>query len=167
MSKINTTPRGLQEFAGNTAQGQNPDELSRIVGPNVDIVPYWSVDKTKAISATGAVTGSGFGVTIPVPTSEIWVPLVASAVITGLDPGDTVRVQLEILSPADLRVAYGQPFDAVGSVAVNDRYSIGHLFPQRILIPSGWKFTAIVEAETFTQPSENLTFSMIYVELKA
>ena len=56
MSKINRLPKGLQEFLGNTAQGQNPDELSQTVVPTLEMQQYHALDQMKWVQATRTIT---------------------------------------------------------------------------------------------------------------
>lgn len=79
MSKINQVPSSLQSLLGNVNQGVNPSDLSGVVSPGVDLVPFWGLEKTKfrvAASSIGHVIGQG--VEMVVPAGEAWVPLAVS-----------------------------------------------------------------------------------------
>lgn len=81
MSKINTLPLGLQEFLGNTAQGNNPSELSGVVAGGFDMFPFWAAQKNQIGFATGNVVGTvGQGLQLLVPAGEAWI--ISSAHIT-------------------------------------------------------------------------------------
>lgn len=75
MSRINTVPKGLQSFLGNTNFGDNPSELSEVAAPVVQLNPFLQVDQMRARSSAAITTVNSPGNAIEqfaVPQNKIW-----------------------------------------------------------------------------------------------
>lgn len=74
MGRINTVPRGLQGFLGNTNFGDNPSELARETQATIDLNKFLQVDKMRSyISAAVAVAAGNSNVDrIVVPENQLW-----------------------------------------------------------------------------------------------
>lgn len=74
MSRINTVPRGLQAFLGNTNFGDNPSEMHRIASGTVELSRFLITDKVRTwASAPSAVNAGGtIFATQTVPLNECW-----------------------------------------------------------------------------------------------
>lgn len=98
---INERPRGLNSFLGNDDFGFNPDELSKLVVPMVDIEPFigkaiWATDTIAAVNAVGQFSFAN----LRVPKGERW--LVTNFTVFGLaGAGETVQVNGTIQEPKD------------------------------------------------------------------
>ena len=168
MSKINRLPKGLQEFLGNTAQGQNPDELSQTVVPTLEMQQYHALDQMKWVQATRTITTIGNGAFFPVPTNEIWRPIYLSGNMTGLEEGDDIRLEIAVFDPAGNRhtLGYGPAYSQPAYSVLNARYAFGFTWPMQILHSSGWIFSVIANDINFTQPSETLTAQFAYIRMR-
>ena len=161
MSKINTLPKGLQQFLGNTHQGVNPSELSQTVQPQVDLQPFWSADKLKWFSNAVTVTTPGNGNIVVVPQGELWSPVVHSGRITGLTPADTVAISTEIWAPDSTRfITSSVPTQT--AITTNDTFSSQWVPDRDVWYPGGYKFVSITFELSIASPSETLTHSLIY-----
>lgn len=172
MSKINTLPKGLQEFLGNTSQGQNPSELNQEVRPIIDLFSFWAVDKTKHTTKTQAITQSGIQIFLgPVPVGETWVPLHMGAILTGIEEGDDIRMRLGAFQRAALSELVLKTGDTYSNPALgpttSNQYSVGYTWPRVEMYPAGASFAMTAEHVNFTQPSENITVSLTYVQLRS
>ena len=76
MSRINTVPRGLQSFLGNTNMGDNPSELSPVAAGVVNLERFLAIDRMRSISSGGTVIPAGSGradvFSITVPDNKLW-----------------------------------------------------------------------------------------------
>lgn len=80
MSRINTVPKGLQSFLGNTNFGDNPSEMSEVAAPIVDLNPFLQVDQVRAYESA-VITQNAPPVLInslTVPENELWFILAAA-----------------------------------------------------------------------------------------
>lgn len=80
MGPIQTLPVGLTGLLNLKSHGRVPDELDSIVGPSVDILPFWlnsrievldSATYTKTVGPTG-ISVQSFTTAIQVPANEWW-----------------------------------------------------------------------------------------------
>lgn len=164
MSKINTVPRGLQGYLGNTAQGINPDELARVVQSQVDLSPFYNVDRMRIATATVTGTTPEGGAIVRVPTGEIWQPIMMSSYAKTFTVGDVARLSCEIWSPASNRV----------QIAVSDQITIGdvldtvsaqYVWSYPMYFPSGWGFVAMGQ-EFDVAVAETKELNMFYYRLE-
>lgn len=80
MGPIQTLPVGLTGLLNLKTHGRVPDELDSLVGPSVDILPFWlnsrieildSATYTKSVTSTG-ISVQSFTTPIQVPANEWW-----------------------------------------------------------------------------------------------
>lgn len=77
MSRINKVPQGLQSLLASQNLGVNPSELSPVVTPTVDLLPFWTLGTiqtfTSAVSLDPVAVGAG-GVlwSKAIPAAEAW-----------------------------------------------------------------------------------------------
>lgn len=75
-SGINRAPLGLQSLLGTKALGQNPDALSELVRPIVDLAPFWWAQQRWQVSQTvdpgTFAVGEITSLRITVPQNEVW-----------------------------------------------------------------------------------------------
>jgi hypothetical protein len=74
MSRINTVPRGLQSFLGNTNMGDNPSELSQVTAPVVNLSEWLRIDRMRAFSSAGTIVLAPPTdiVSLTVPDNKLW-----------------------------------------------------------------------------------------------
>jgi hypothetical protein len=73
MSRINTVPRGLQSFLGNTNMGDNPTEMSPVAAPVVDLDGWLRIDKMRSYVSAGTVMLTiGDVVSLTVPDNKLY-----------------------------------------------------------------------------------------------
>lgn len=74
MGRINTVPRGLQSFLGNSNFGDNPAEMSGVAAPTVAIDRFLEVDQTRSYVSAAVLVAAGNAQVdrIVVPDNELW-----------------------------------------------------------------------------------------------
>lgn len=83
MSKINQPPFGLQSLFGSKNFGDNPSELSQVVGTGVDLLPFIAAERIDYRRATVLTQARGDTVDIKVPLGELWMLLNANFSLPG------------------------------------------------------------------------------------
>ena len=165
VSKINQPPRGLQDFLGNVNQGINPHELDHRVAPGVDLVPFWGVDKIRMLVNTGNVTGAvGQGIELAVPAGEVWIPIAVSGDWFLLTT-EIGRIALHMTDPAGNARTVIAKSELVTAGAGTEAISCGLAFPQRFVMPTGWKFRCQVETSTVAG-AQSMSVDVMYYRLR-
>lgn len=136
MSRINRVPFGLQEFLGNTSQGNNPSELLEQVRPGFNMWPLWGVDKIEYQEFSVSTGSLGAGATLTVPLGKVWMPLHFSG-RTGMALAGVQQLALRITDPASGVSAILQQSALMTAVQANQSLSVHHSFPQPLLLASG------------------------------
>ena len=75
MGRINTVPKGLQAYLGNTNFGDNPTELGAVAAAIVDLDKFLRADKMRAYVSpvlAGVSVGRTQVARIEVPENELW-----------------------------------------------------------------------------------------------
>lgn len=73
MSRINRVPFGLQDLLGSQNFGDNPSELSSVVAPVLDMLPFLSAERYSYSYQSGNISNNGAMASgISVPDGEIW-----------------------------------------------------------------------------------------------
>lgn len=144
MSKVNTLPKGLQEFLGNTSQGVNPSDLSGTVSPGIDLYPFWSADKIRNVVSNANIGAVGQFAALQVPAGESRIPIAISADIQ-IAAGERWRINVHLTDPAGNARSIVCQSDTVTGAAT-EFVSCSHVWGQNLLIPSGWFFIAFCEA---------------------
>lgn len=165
MTIINRLPKGLQEFLGNTAQGQNPSELRQDVFPTIDMSPFWSLDRTKYKRQTGTITTIGNGAFITIPPGEVWMPFHMSAIMTGFTVGDVVRMNLSLFPPNGDNFVLASGVN-IGLTDIVERVGVSYDWKRPILYSDGMIFGGGVERLDIASPSEAITLNLMYVEMR-
>jgi len=103
MSRVNTTPKTLQDLLGNTAAGINPSELLNDVRPTTDLFPLWAIDKQDYVTFNGQIAAVFQQQTIRVPRGEVWIPMFMSADITSNGFNEEFRLVVGVADEANLQ----------------------------------------------------------------
>lgn len=164
MSKINRLPKGLQEFLGNTAAGQNPDTLLNDVRPVIDLTPHWSFEETKWISATGAVALPNQGSFFVVPDGELWAPIHIGARINNFPAGANVVYSVRLLRASASEQVVLNASGVRTNVNAGDVSSWGYSFPQRTFYGAGAILSIVVDR---ISDAATMNGAMEYVRLRA
>lgn len=82
MTQINKQPSGLSNFLGVQSGGQNPDDLSSIVRPVIDIEPFYTPDRLRAVSEAFSLNEGQIDF-VEVPAGEVWKVVNLSLIQTG------------------------------------------------------------------------------------
>lgn len=164
-SKVNTPPRGLQDFLGNVNQGVNPHELNHTVNPGVDLIPFWGVDKTTTTIASGSVNGTiGQGIELRVPSGEIWMPVAVSGQYF-YAIGNTRAISLRLQTPSGgglVIVANAR----VAAAAAAGELTCGAFIPSRFILPTDWGFRCQVD-ESDNAAASTMEVNITYYKIRA
>lgn len=167
MSVINTVPKGLQEFLGNTSQGRNPSNILADVRPTLDMAPYWDVDKIKFYTQSGAVLASYNNQAKAVPDGEVWIPLAISCNIDFASATDEAAITLQLASPSGVvRGSLATGYRA-SSVAGTNSHTVCWSSGQRIALSGGTQIIGLLDFLSIPSGVRNMALDIIYVELKA
>lgn len=168
MSKINRFAKGLQEYFGNTAAGDNPDELSNTVAPVVDIRPFLNVDQVTYQQKVATLTSVGNGGFFTVPQGEMWMPRHLVGTLAGASNGDVIRLECALFNfgAGPRFVLHESPTYTIGA-DINERIATFYTWEREIIYPSGTIFGALANELQITDPSEFLTCAIQYVRLRA
>lgn len=116
MSKINTTPVGLQDFLGSKNFGRNPSELGQVVSPSLDLKPFLGVYEQRLARATDLRTGVGVCCSLTVPEGEAWYLIAVSARIDGAVAAANYRLAITLESPiGGIPTGIGMPLAEAGT----------------------------------------------------
>jgi len=165
MSKINTPPRGLQNFLGNVNQGVNPSDLDQQVNPTVDLVPFWGTDKLKSIVSGASIAGTlGQGITVEVPEGELWIPIAASGQYF-VAQAQTRQISLRVVdqSGGGLSIIANGRID---SASLTAEVTCGLAFPNRFILPSSWGIRCQID-ETSSATAATMEVNIFYYKLDA
>jgi hypothetical protein len=139
MSKINTVPKGLQEFLGNTSQGVNPSELSNQVLPSFDMFKFWALDKTEYLVEQATAVATFQATFRQVPEGEIWIPLNLSYEITLSVAAETAQIVCGIANNSRLARIYtgGSNLRTTTAATPIETVSCFTVFPELVLLAAG------------------------------
>ena len=171
VSKVNTTPKGLQSLLGNVNQGINPHELNHLVTPGVDLFQFYGVDKLKGFSNSSAQAPvTGWAVDVTVPEGKLW-QIVAAGVAINVAATDETGIGLRLRNPGgisntvDIPIASFPPITSQvhSGVTVNQ---VGLVFPNRFFLSAGWLIRGIVLG-TNDADSTTMTVTVAAIEIDA
>jgi len=145
MSKINTLPKGLQSFLGNTSQGVNPSDLSPGVDPSFDMYPFWASDKIKGAFVNANTVGViGQNLNLAVPEGEVWQLIAVSSTFPMLVE-NSVGLGIQLVEPSgSVNVTIASVFRESPDSITN--CVVSKVFPNRFLLPAGWKIRGVIES---------------------
>lgn len=164
MSRINTTPKGLQDLLGNTAAGDNPSTFLDEVRGTIDLEKYWFADKVKSVTQSGNSSSTYFTLFQPVPNGQIWVPLNISMIGTSQAIGESFRLAVATRSRGGSPINWRASVDVTSTIAI-ESFITAFTFPQVELLTSGEQFSGHVLKNG---PGLSRTFELIvrYVLLR-
>lgn len=140
MSKINRTPKGLQDIFGNTAAGVNPSNLLQDVRPSIDLLSLWLIEKTESVTLTASFGAVFQQQTIRVPQGELWIPLAMSADVTTTVIGESIVMVIGIANESNLiRVHNAESPYRVSTTAL-ETYSANYTFTNIQPVTAGQYF---------------------------
>lgn len=167
MSKVNTTPRGLQSLLGNVNQGENPNQLNQVINPTTDLFPFWSVDKTRFRVVAGSVAHTiGQGVELVVPEGKLYIPTAVSTDGFNLN-GQGGSIGVHITDAAGNVRAIVASSLYLPDLGATQTVYCGVAFPNRFVMTPGQRFRSqwlIAEGPT---TNATLSIDLYYVELDA
>ena len=94
MAQINRIPSGLLDFLLVQAGGQNPNEISELVRPVIDVTKLYAPDRLRAANEPTSMTAGQLEF-IEVPEGEVWLLLFAAITAT-LVAGDSAAFSARI-----------------------------------------------------------------------
>lgn len=125
MSRVNTVPAGLQSLLGSTNFGDNPSELSEVLRPSLEQLPFLAAYAVRNETVlTGAATTGNFN-RITVPLGEAWMILQAfagnvSTLVIGQQGKHSIRVQMHNVD-TDMTLAVG---DHITGIALSETIGV-------------------------------------------
>lgn len=173
MSRINTVPKGLQAFLGNSNFGDNPSELSPVAAPTIDISDFLKVDQMR-VYISGLILQNTPPIaldSLTVPDNELWflagVGVRGSASVANVSANVSFRVKQY---PA-------HPDSTIGAEALllelnnnyigtsNDKYTMQWL-PQPFPVPSACELYWYFDEESSAPVNWDWTTYLWYYALK-
>ncbi len=102
-TKINQASIGLQALLGTQSFGDNPDALSQVAIPSVDLLPFLGAHRVQSTRGSASRSLAGFASVVTVPEGEHWLPIYLSGGMLGMNALDigtpmTIAVSLRIRS---------------------------------------------------------------------
>jgi len=165
MSQINQPPVGLQSLLGTKNFGKNPDDLSQIVQPTVDMFPFWASQKIRYIQEQTTTAGAGSTIETIVPDGETWLVLSAAYGTEILTTSDDMNQHVAI----DETIAGTQFFvvaskDRLNMVPVGQFYYTVWAPPTPWYLPAGYVIRGINGG--FNVSSKDYVLDVIYYRLE-
>lgn len=166
MTAINTVPKGLQAYLGNTSQGVNPSELLPGVRPSLDLTPYWNVDKQQMARWSGTVIGAYNNTQTQIPEGEMWLVHAASCSLALNAVGDVGGTVVQLRNAAgnvQLNLASSEVYTVLAGVSL---VTASYVPPQPVFWSAG---TVVVGmASTFTPGAVNaaITLDLLFNKIK-
>lgn len=146
-SGINRAPLGLQSLLDTKSLGQNPDALSELVRPIVDLGPFWWAQRRwRAIEAEAATAAIGgiLGTRITIPNQEVWlVPSLSARLVSGGAEGRVgfhVRALIDSPVGAAAQTALASWYNNNQFGALGETVQSVYTAPYPMLFPAGTVF---------------------------
>lgn len=136
MSRIQRIPSGLLAALGIRGTGTNPDELSPVVIPAINVGDFYDVQalETTAETATLVALAPGNAATLVVPEDEIWKVHGLSGRIFAISGAATIAADLTVrpsIAAAAIRVGHVRE-----AVTTTDEVAVASLFgPPKLIYP--------------------------------
>ena len=142
MSRINRTPEGLQVLLGTQAFGDNPNELSQVVSPTVDLLPFFAASRLRQATLTGSRSTPGEIGRLDLPGKALIVSVGAEITAGVVGPG-SIRWAFSFQ-----RVPGPDPSNPC-FFAISDKMSVdsnitaawGYTMPRPVVVLPGTKMT--------------------------
>ena len=165
-SKVNTTPKGLQDLLGNVNQGTNPHELDHKISPIVDLYRFWTVNKVLAKFATAEVAGTvGQGLSVPVPEGELWQIVAASCAFELGGTNDETMISVGILdSTLTTMISFYQSILPSNLGTATNYQVAGGVFPDSLILSGGWNIRGQVDCSILAT-ARTMTLQILYKKL--
>ena len=166
VSKVNSSPRGLQDLLGNVNQGINPHELDHKISPTVDLYPFWSSNKILATQVNGDIAGTvGQYVAVPVPEGELWQVIAASAHYDTIAATDDTHISVGVLAQnLSQFVSFHDNVILNSPGAAGSHTVAGGSFGDRFVLSGGWNIAGLVNGSSVGTVRE-MSVVVLYVKL--
>lgn len=168
MSRINTTPKTLQDLLGNTAAGVNPSELLQEVRPSFDMFPLWAIDKHDFVTFNGSLAAMFQQQVIEVPEGEVWIPLAMSAELTSTVLNETFRIAIGIADRTNLiRVFHAESGNNPVTANNSEQFVAAYVWSQVQPVASGEFFFVQATMWDALAVAKQTTIDLKFIRLRA
>ena len=167
VSKVNSSPRGLQDLLGNVNQGINPHELDHRISPVVDLYPHWSVNRLLAEFKTEEIAGTvGQGTNIEVPEGELWQVVAAEcAYENSSSQMDDTSLSVGVLDPSLAKMVSFYTDWTLNAPGTAGTYQVvGGPFPDRFILSGGWNIRGQVNGSN-QAVARTMNVKCLYIKL--
>jgi hypothetical protein len=161
MSKIHRPPRGLQHLLGSQSFGKNPDELSQIVTPGLDLTGYYAAEllKTQTVNTNVASDGVIGAIKFTAP-----VGLVAAGIEMGaLAAAETMAFDIRLANLGGVGFSTVLSSSNAGDWDAGSTPTWGMMFPNMLIVPGGAEIQGWLT--NYAGALLGGTFRVLYVDL--